>query len=105
MLEKKGHLVTSFNEKPELQDFVSGGFFVFNREIFDLLSLDESCTLETTPLEILAKNGQLAIYEHNGFWQCMDTYRDYQILNEMYKEVNTPWMKWGNFNENNYVKA
>lgn len=90
MLETERDLVKSFNEKPEINSYVSGGFFVFERAIFDFLSMDENCMLEALPLETLARNGQLAIYHHDGFWQCMDTYRDFQILNEIYEKRETP---------------
>jgi glucose-1-phosphate cytidylyltransferase len=86
MLETDGTLVKTFNEKPELNGYVSGGFFVFERRIFDFLSAEQDCMLEGKPLEKLAKSGQLAIYHHDGFWQCMDTYRDYQLLNKIYEK-------------------
>lgn len=93
LLEVDGDRVKTFNEKPTLDGYVSGGFFVFEKSIFNLLNTDENCTLESKPLEFLAENNQLAIYKHDGFWQCMDTYRDYQILNSMNEAGQTPWIK------------
>lgn len=94
MLQTIGDSVTMFNEKPISQDYVNGGFFVFEKEIFNYLSDDEQCVLEKIPLERLAQENQLAIYRHDGFWQCMDTYRDYEILNKMLINNQTPWMIW-----------
>lgn len=94
VLETESDFVTRFNEKPQTKDFVNGGFFVFEKEIFKYIDDDESCVLEGKPLERLAQEGQLAIYRHDGFWQCMDTYRDFEHLNSMYKSGDTPWMLW-----------
>ena len=73
-------------------DAVSGGFFVFNREVFDYL--DENSILEKEPLEQLAADGQLAGYRHDGFWQCMDTRTDLRILNELWASGDAPWQIW-----------
>jgi glucose-1-phosphate cytidylyltransferase len=87
--------VRQFSEKPQVAEgIVNGGFFVFNRKFFDYLSADESCVLEHQPLESLARDGQLMVYFHEGFWQCMDTYRDFLALNEMWKR-NPAWKVWG----------
>jgi len=82
-------LVTAFKEKPQMNGMVSGGFFVFNREVFDYL--DDNSILEKKPLERLAAAGQLAVYRHDGFWQCMDTRTDLRILNEMWASGSAPW--------------
>jgi glucose-1-phosphate cytidylyltransferase len=84
--------VCRFREKPELDQYVSGGFFVFSRRVFDLL--DEDCILEQRPLTQLAEMGELALYLHKGFWKSMDTYRDYIELNEMWNGGRTPWKIW-----------
>lgn len=87
-------LVTHFAEKPPLQDgLVSGGFFMFRRDFFDYLQDDDSCVLEREPLARLAHEGQLACYKHSDFWHAMDTYRDFLILNEMWKDT-APWKVW-----------
>jgi len=87
--------VVSFREKPEnSESFISGGYFVFSREFFNYLSDDESCVLERGPLEKLALDGQLGVYAYRGFWQCMDTFRDYQYLNELWEKKNAEWKVW-----------
>ncbi len=87
-------LVKEFSEKPQSQEaFVSGGFFVFRRSLFDYLQDEDSCILEREPLERLARDGQLMGYAHKGFWHSMDTYRDFVALNEMWKK-NAPWKVW-----------
>jgi glucose-1-phosphate cytidylyltransferase len=86
--------VVEFSEKPQIQDgFINGGFFVFNKEFFDYLSDDDGCVLEGAPLERLASDGELMIYKHKGFWQCMDTYRDMMLLNETWR-TQPHWMIW-----------
>jgi len=85
-------LVTSFKEKPQVKGLVSGGFFVFNREVFDYL--EEDSVLETTPLERLAQDRQLALYQHEGFWQCMDTPTDHRVLSEHWNTGHAPWRVW-----------
>lgn len=92
--------VVSFTEKPtwekepERMNTINGGYFVFKRQFFDYLDRDEGCILERAPLEKLAANGQLAVYEHRGFWQCMDTFRDYKYLSDLWNGGNAPWKKW-----------
>ena len=85
--------ITQFIEKAETsgtQGYINGGFYVFNKKVFNYLSEDESCILEKTPLETLVKDNQLQVFKHDGFWQCMDTYREFQILNKLAKE--SPWI-------------
>lgn len=82
----------NFIEKPTLDGWVNGGYFVFNRGIFDYLT-DEDCVLEQTPLQQMTKDGELFAFHHTGFWQAMDTYRESQILNEMW-EKGAPWKVW-----------
>jgi glucose-1-phosphate cytidylyltransferase len=83
--------VESFNEKPRMTEWVSGGFFVFEPGVFDYL--DEDCTLEQEPLVNLSKDGQLMAYRHTGFWQPMDTHREFTLLNDLW-ERNPPWKVW-----------
>ena len=84
--------VTQFMEKPEKRDgYISGGFFVFHRDVFRYLSDDENCVLEREPLQRLSADGQLMAYRHHGYWECMDTYRDYQHLNELWNKGEPPW--------------
>lgn len=86
--------VTSFAEKPKVEGWVSAGFFVFNRRIFDLLNGDVAQILEAEPLERLAADGQLMAYKHDGFFFPVDTYRDYLYVNELWKEGKPPWKVW-----------
>jgi glucose-1-phosphate cytidylyltransferase len=90
-----GEQVVSFREKPQMRDsFISGGYFVLNREFFQYLSDEQNCVLEREPLERLVQEGQLAVYIHKGFWQCMDTYRDYLYLNELWDQGKAQWKVW-----------
>jgi glucose-1-phosphate cytidylyltransferase len=94
VIETKGSgLVDGFREKPLLEGMVSGGYFVFEPGIMNVLT--EDCVLEKAPLESLASRGELALYPHHGFFMSMDTYRDYLMLNEMFEAGNTPWIKDG----------
>lgn len=86
--------VTSFSEKPKVEGWVSAGFFVLNRRIFDYLSGDDCEVLEREPLERLAREGQLMAYKHDGFFFPVDTYRDYLYANEMWKQGAAPWKVW-----------
>ena len=87
--------VIEFGEKPQVgSSLINGGFFVFNRGVFSYLSEDEECTLERKPLEMLARDGELMVYQHTGFWQCMDTLRDMNLLNEYWKSGDAPWKTW-----------
>jgi glucose-1-phosphate cytidylyltransferase len=87
-----GH-VDKFLEKPRTESFASAGFFVFQRGIFDYLGGDD-CVLEREPLERLAADGQLVAYQHEGFFYAMDTYREYQALNELWSSSQAPWRIW-----------
>ena len=84
--------VARFREKPQADDWVSSGFFVFQREF--LAELDSDCILERAPLERLAAAGELVAYQHDGFWQPMDTYREFQMLSEMWETGKAPWVVW-----------
>jgi glucose-1-phosphate cytidylyltransferase len=91
----KGGIATEFNEKPTVPEgVVSGGFFVFQKEIFDYLNDDPGLLLEHAPLQSLARDNQLAVYVHEGYWEPMDTYRDYLHLNNLWKEDSPPWKLW-----------
>ncbi len=91
-----GDEVTAFDEKPvnPHDNVISGGYFIFNRNIFGYLSDDDDCVLEKEPLERLAADNELKVYHHDGFWQCMDTYRDYRYLNELWDKNKAPWKTW-----------
>lgn len=90
-----GKRVQAFSEKPQVTDtHINGGFFVFERSFLDYLDSDESCVLEVEPLERLAREGEFMTYKHDGFWHCMDTYRDFKILNDLWSSGKAPWSVW-----------
>jgi glucose-1-phosphate cytidylyltransferase len=90
-LRLEGTIVTCFREKPQVtQSWINGGFFVFQPEVLDLISGDET-VLEKDPLEQLAKEGELMAYKHEGFWQCMDTKRDRDFLEELWGSGQAAW--------------
>jgi glucose-1-phosphate cytidylyltransferase len=85
--------VIDFQEKPQSgEGWINGGFFVFEPEIFGYLGSDAT-VLERDPLERLAKDGQLMAYQHSGFWQCMDTVRDRDVLQELLDNGRAPWLQ------------
>jgi glucose-1-phosphate cytidylyltransferase len=84
--------VTGFHEKPRSEHWVNGGFFCFEPMVFDYLT--ESSVLEREPLEGLAEEGQLSAYRHTGFWDCMDTYKDAVVLNDLWRQGRAPWKLW-----------
>lgn len=91
-IKTNGNEVLRFEEKPEFEDnWINGGYFFFRRNFLEYLSQDESCILERTPLVNLAKDGQLSMHKHSGFWQCMDTQRDHDQLNALWKYDKAPW--------------
>ena len=87
-----GGQVREFKEKPQSgEGWINGGFFIFEPAVFDYLK-DDSTVLEQSPLEGLAKDGQLMAYEHPGYWQCMDTIRDRDALQAWWASGRAPWM-------------
>lgn len=94
-LKIDGDQVSSFSEKPQNgEGIVNGGFFIMNRAIFGYLSPDESCDLEVGALEQIARDGQLMVYRHRGFWACMDTLRDMEYLNRIWDSGMAKWKIW-----------
>lgn len=88
-------LVTQFNEKPQASGGrISGGFFVCRRELFNYLEDRENLVFEQEPIRRLVRDGQMMVYEHDGFWQPMDTYRDYMLLNGLCEKGEAPWILW-----------
>lgn len=84
-----------FSEKSQIHEgFINGGFFVFNRDVFNYLDDNEDCTLEREPLERLAEKGELEVYPHDKFWHCLDTYRDMHILEEEWNKGRPAWKVW-----------
>jgi len=87
-------MVTAFTEKPQIgEGWINGGFLVFEPQVFDYLEGDRS-SLEADALERLAADNQLAAYQHGQFWQCMDTLRDKQLLETLWREGRAPWKLW-----------
>lgn len=95
-LNVKGDVVQAFEEKPvdEGGGKINGGFLVLEPGIFRYLSTDTSCVFEREPMERLAADGELMMYAHQGFWQCMDTYRDFLLLERLWNGGKPPWQVW-----------
>jgi len=92
--DKTGKVV-EFNEKPQATaGRISGGFFVCKKEIFNYLNDREDLVFEQEPMRKLLKDKQMMMYEHNGFWQPMDTNREYSLLNSLYAKGDAPWVIW-----------
>ncbi|MEY4953695.1 MAG: Glucose-phosphate cytidylyltransferase [Pseudomonadota bacterium] len=90
----EGAAVTSFSEKPQAgEGLINGGYFVFSGKVFDYLDEDPGLILEQQPLQRLAADGQLMLYEHHGFWQPMDTYREWRLLNDLWDSGQAPWRR------------
>lgn len=84
--------VMEFAEKPDLQEaWINAGYFFFRREFTQYLSQNDNCVLEQKPLMKLASDGELRIYRHRGFWQCMDTLRDLEFLDALWNSGEAPW--------------
>ena len=95
VLELSGNNVVEFHEKhQEESSWINGGFFVFEKEIFDYIKNGDSTTLERTPFETLAKEKKLTAFKHEGFWHPMDTLRDKKHLESIWASNNAPWKKW-----------
>ncbi len=94
-LDKQGR-VLAFNEKPQVSEgYINGGFMIFKRAFLEkYLNNDESLVLERDPMIKLAHDGELMMYPHEGFWQPMDTLREYQMLNQMWDSGKAPWKLW-----------
>ncbi len=92
----KDDQVVEFNEKPQTEGGrISGGYFIASSGIFDYLKEnDEGLVFEQEPMRKLVGDGELMMYQHDGFWQPMDTSREYQLLNNLYNNGNAPWVKW-----------
>jgi glucose-1-phosphate cytidylyltransferase len=87
-------LAKAFEEKPQVQSgWINGGFFVFERDVIELIEGDAD-SLERALLSKLADMGELAVFRHDQFWQCMDTYREMEVLNELWDSGRAPWRIW-----------
>lgn len=87
--------IRSFNEKPQTEGgYINGGFMVCNRKIFQYLPEDPSVMLEQAPLKNLSAQGMLGAFQHKGFWQPMDTYQEYSLLNKLWNDGGAAWKVW-----------
>ncbi|MDL5160139.1 glucose-1-phosphate cytidylyltransferase [Actinomycetospora termitidis] len=94
-MEIDGDAVLEFNEKPaSSRNCVSGGFFVFDRKVFDYLTDEDDLVLEREPMRKLARDNELSVYEHHDYWLGMDTYRDLTQLNDLWLAGEAPWRVW-----------
>ncbi len=95
-LDIDGNQVVGFNEKPQTHEgHISAGYFVCSKKFFDYLPEgDPSLMFENDPFKELASDGQMMVYKHDGFWMPMDTSRDYNYLNTLWKQGSAPWKVW-----------
>ena len=94
MISHDGNKVTSFQEKPNNKNgLINGGFFVLDKKVLDLIE-DDNTIWEKEPLSNLANSSELNAYFHNGFWQPMDTLRDKNKLENLWKSGKAPWKVW-----------
>jgi glucose-1-phosphate cytidylyltransferase len=96
-LVTEGEKVTHFYEKVKdenKQEPINGGYFVFKKEFLDMIPDDPSIDMERMPMTKLTEQGQLAVFRHNDFWQCMDNIRDLRYLRELWNEGKAPWKLW-----------
>ena len=95
IVDAKNEKVLQLSDKSNSSHaFINGGFFAFQRKFFQYLSEDDDCTLEKKPLEKLATDDQLKMFQHDDFWQCMDTPRDMNLLRSLWSENRAPWKNW-----------
>jgi glucose-1-phosphate cytidylyltransferase len=95
-LVAEGPMVTKFKQQlkdVETQKPINGGYFVFKREFLDHIPDDPTTDLEKAPMDSIVEKNQLSVYRHTDFWQCMDTFRDNQLLNKLWND-NPPWRIW-----------
>ncbi|MEO1673570.1 MAG: sugar phosphate nucleotidyltransferase, partial [Cyanobacteria bacterium J06631_2] len=93
-LDLNGDRIVEFSEKPQTREgWINGAFFVLEPEVYNYIA-DDDTQWEKSPLERLAKDGQLMAYKHDSFWQCMDTLRDKRLLESLWAKGNAPWKTW-----------
>lgn len=85
------HLISHFQEKPVLSDWVNGGYMIFDRRVFDYMTEGE---MDTEGLKRLAQDKQLSLYKHDDFWFAIDTYKELEDLNKIWNTDNPPWKLW-----------
>lgn len=82
-----------FEEKPVMDGWINAGYFLLNRNVFDYIDNSDKCIWENEPMKKLVLDGELAVYQHEGFWQSIDTVKDVQLVNDMWDSNNRPWVK------------
>ena len=92
ILDVDNGIASTFREKPVLEGYINGGFFVCDKKVFDVLT-DEGM-FEQAPLKGLSAKGELAVYSHEGFWQCMDTFKEVEKFNQDWEKGVRPWVVW-----------
>ena len=93
VIEKSDGIAKSFKEKPQLQGTINGGYMVLDKKVFDYIP-NYDCMFEEEPLKALTNDNQLAVYDYNGFWMAIDTFKDVEKVNKMCEESNCPWKVW-----------
>lgn len=93
IMEAENGVVTSFREKPLLEGWVNGGFFVLKKDVFRYIRGDQ-CIWEEEPLRQLVEDRELAIYPHRGYWQSLDTPKDVDLVNKLWAANTRPWVRW-----------
>jgi glucose-1-phosphate cytidylyltransferase len=90
----EGSTIHTFQEKPMHEiGYINGGYMVLDKTVRGFLTGD-NCSFEQQPLQGIASSGRMRAYCHNGFWQCMDTYREFEMLNRMWDNGEAPWRVW-----------
>jgi glucose-1-phosphate cytidylyltransferase len=93
-IEENNQILT-FSEKPQFEEaYVNGGYMVCNYRIFDYLTTDPNVMFERAPMDAIVRDGELNAFRHEGFWQPMDTYQEFQYLNQMWDKGDAPWKVW-----------
>ena len=90
-MDAQGKII-DWDEKKQLEGYINGGFYIINEKALDFI--DGEVEFEEQPMKDMAQAGKVSMYKHDGFWQCMDTYRDYQILENLYQKRKAPWIVW-----------
>jgi glucose-1-phosphate cytidylyltransferase len=87
--------VRTFNEKPQVEDgLINGGCMVCSQKLFDYLPANDDVMLEQEPLRAVAHDGALGAFRHDGFWQPMDTFQEFTLLNKLWADGQAPWKVW-----------
>lgn len=95
LVADEGGLISEFNEKPQATGGrISGGFFVCDAKIFDYIDDGQNVVFEQEPIRRLVSDNQMMVFEHDGFWQPMDTHREYILLNDLFLKGKAPWVVW-----------